>query len=87
VRKGNGRDWRGVFDDHNKLIGIAEKFGDGWHVFVGGQDVGVVVSPTAAKWVIDRINNDRCRSETTGSIDIEPPVSDSPGGSNPKGKK
>jgi hypothetical protein len=57
VKRQNGRDWFGVFDDRNKLIGITERFPDGWHVFIAGRDVGVVVSPTAAKWLIDRINN------------------------------
>jgi hypothetical protein len=51
------REWRGVFSDCNELIGITEEFPDGWHVFVCGKDVGVVVSPTAAKWLIDRINS------------------------------
>jgi hypothetical protein len=57
------REWRGVFDDHNRLVGITEQFPDGCHVFIRGRDVGVVVSPTAAKWLIDRVNGDGGRDE------------------------
>jgi hypothetical protein len=51
------REWRGVFDRRSRLIGIAEKHGDGWHVSVTGQVVGVVVSPIMAAKLIETINN------------------------------
>ncbi len=51
------RDWRGIFDRSNKLVGIVEQFNDGWHVIIGGRDVGVVASPDMAAKLIETINN------------------------------
>ena len=50
------RSWRGIFDRSNKLVGIVEQSNDGWHVIIGGRDVGVVTSPDAAATLIDEIN-------------------------------
>jgi hypothetical protein len=57
VKNYRNRAWRGIFDDRNILIRITEKFPDGWHVFVGGRDVGTVASPAAARELVERINN------------------------------
>ncbi len=51
------RDWQGIFDSRNRLLGIAEEYADGWHIYVAGRDVGVVQSPEMARELIDRVNS------------------------------
>jgi hypothetical protein len=50
------RPWRGIFNNKNELVGMAEEQHDGWHVFVDQRDVGVITSPEMAKELIERVN-------------------------------
>jgi hypothetical protein len=77
------QEWYALFNSRNAWVGTAiQKTIGVFSLLVGRVAVGEIGSLDAAR----RIAN-RCRSETNNSIDTEPSVSDSPDGSNPKGKK
>jgi len=45
-----------IFDARNSWVASAEQHEDGWHVYAGGLQLGVVASPEAAEALIARIH-------------------------------